>query len=56
MRRSTLIATLLEVAHERAGRTCRGYFVPVIAVWRLFERQHAAIERAHRLRAHKARG
>lgn len=28
----------------------RDYFIPVLALWRLFDRQYAAIERAHRMR------
>lgn len=53
-RRVRFGATLTAVVRDGTRNALRGYFVPVIALWRLFERQHEALEPAHRLRARKA--
>lgn len=43
-------AALAAAVRDGTRIALRGYFVPVLALWRLFDRQHAAIERAHRMR------
>lgn len=42
-----MLSELWSVAKEETARTLRGYFVPIIAVWRLFDRTHAEIEKRH---------
>lgn len=43
-------SALAAAVRDGTRSALRGYFVPVLALWRLFDRQHAAIERAYRTR------